>query len=76
MPNKVSYLPNISHHMEQVLPEDFLGEIQIIVRPYVQFTQGSELPRNVLRCHHRCWACVKRPSPRSPHCVRQAEGSL
>lgn len=31
------YLLNISQHMEQVLPEACLGEVQVIVRPYVQF---------------------------------------
>lgn len=37
VPNKPFYLLNISQHMEQVLPEACLGEVQVIVRPYVQF---------------------------------------
>lgn len=36
VPNKAFYLLNISHHMEQVLPEACLSEVQVIVRPYVQ----------------------------------------
>lgn len=49
MPNKAFYLPNIGQHMEQILPEACLGDIQDIVRPYVQFIQGSDLPTNVPR---------------------------
>lgn len=37
VPNKPFYLLNISQHMEQVLPGACLGEVQVIVRPYVQF---------------------------------------
>lgn len=38
VPNKAFYLLTASHHMEQVLPEACLGEVQVIVRPYVQLS--------------------------------------
>lgn len=57
VPNKAFSLLNISHHMEQVLPEACLGEVQVIVRPYVQFIQGSDLLSNVSRCCHGCQGC-------------------
>lgn len=66
MPNKAFYLPNISHHMEQILPEACLGDIQDIVRPYVQFIQGSDLPTNVPRCGLTWPACVNRARHKNP----------
>lgn len=56
-PNKAFYVLNRNYHMEQVLPEACLGEVQVIVRPYVQFIRGSDLPSNVPRCCHGCQAC-------------------
>lgn len=57
-------LLNISHHMEQVLPEACLGEFQVIVRPYVQFIQRPDFPSNVPRC---CQVCVSRTRNKSPN---------
>ena len=67
VPNKPFYLLNISQHMEQVLPEACLGEVQVIVRPYVQFIYGSDLPRNIPRSHHRCQACVNKIKDKRPN---------
>lgn len=67
MPNQAFYLPNISHHMEEALPEACLGEVQVIVRPDVQFIQGSDSPGNAPRCCFTCPACVSKARLESPN---------
>lgn len=76
MPKKASWYLTLSHYVEPALPETCLGKVQVVVRPYVQFVLGSDLPSIVPWWPHQSWTSASRTKPRSPACAQEAGFSV